>query len=80
VALQGQLAGDGQVVARTADVLGLEAELREALGVEEVRALEVGFQVGVLDLDAADVGRPSQNAVAEASLEVGERALEYPGQ
>jgi hypothetical protein len=76
VALQRELAGDRQVVARTADVLRLEAELREALGVEEVWALEVSFQVGVLDLDAADLGRPSQDAIAEASVELGESALE----
>src|SRR3954470_11565467 len=31
VPLEGQLAGDGQVVARTADVLRLEAELRKTL-------------------------------------------------
>ena len=49
-----------------------------ALGVEELRALEVGRQVGVLDLDAADLGRPAQDAVAEASLEVGERAMKVP--
>ena len=39
-----------------ADVLRPEAELRELLGVEEVRAQKVGGQVRVLHVDAGDAG------------------------
>ena len=43
----------------------------------------MSLQVGVLDLDTRDLGRPNQDAVAEAmrvglrSAELMERALEY---
>jgi hypothetical protein len=57
VTLQGQLAGDRDVVAGAADVPRLEAELRMALCVEELGALEAGRQIRVVDLHARDLGR-----------------------
>jgi hypothetical protein len=76
VSLQRQLARDGHIVARAADLARLEAQLRKALGVEELRALQVSCEVGILYLDAADPGGAAQDAVAEACVEVGEGALE----
>src|SRR3954447_15204216 len=79
VALQRQLAGHREVVAGAADLARLEAQLREALRVEELGALQVRRQVRVLHLDAADLRCPAQRSVSQASAELRERALKASG-
>ena len=56
-ALDREVALDLDRLAVEADVLGGEADLRVALGVEEVGRLQVAGEVLVLDVDARDLGR-----------------------
>src|SRR4051795_10320795 len=60
LALDGELAVDDQLVALDAQVARLVAELGVVLGVEEVRRLQVGGQVLVLDDDRVGVDRADQ--------------------
>src|SRR3954453_13376528 len=76
VALEGQLAGNREVVARPAGVSRGEAEAREPLCVEELGALKMRLQVRVLDLNAGHLGRPADDTVRQAGVEVRKRALE----
>ena len=68
------------VVAVEVDLVGREAELRVALGVEEVRRLQVRGEVLVLDVDARDLGRALSVAPlvadVERRLDLAELALE----
>ena len=52
------------VVLEAAQVGRLEGDLRVPLGVEEVRRLQVAVQLLVLDVDARDLGRALEAAVA----------------
>src|SRR4051812_28965677 len=79
VALDRDLAVDLELVAVALDALGLEAELRVALGIEEVRRLQMALEVRVLDLHAGDLRGALQDTVGRRSVEVGERAGERPG-
>src|ERR1019366_1768475 len=74
VALDRDLAVDLQLIAVAADVLGRECDLGVALGVEEVRRLEMRLEVGVLDLHARDLRGAAQHAVTHLGVEVRERA------
>src|SRR3954454_13553306 len=74
VALDRDLAVDRDLVAVTVDRLRSERQLRVALGVEEVRALEVRLEVRVLDLNACDLRGALQDTVADLCVEVGKGA------
>ena len=70
---------DHEVVTGAVDLPRHEAEPGKPLGVEELRALQMRLEVRVLDLNARDLGRSAQDAVAQARVEVRERALERAG-
>ena len=53
-----------------------EGDLREALGVEEVRRLEVAVELLVLDVDARDLGRALEDAVLQGGRVLAEAAAE----
>src|SRR3954447_15186935 len=74
VALDRDLAVDLDLVAVTGDRLRSERQLRVALAVEEVRALEVRLEVRVLDLNACDLRGALQDTVGDLCVEVGEGA------
>src|SRR3954470_3174286 len=77
VALDGQLAVDQELVALDAHVARLVAELGVVLDVEEVRRLEVGGEVLVLDDDRVRVHDPDEMRRAVlADLEGGVEVLE----
>ena len=69
VALDRDLAVDPELVAVALDRVGLEGQLGMALGVEELRALQMGLEVRVLDLDRCDLGGSPQRAIGDAGVE-----------
>src|SRR4051812_6466320 len=75
-AAHGQLTRDGQLLAVLLELGGDEGDLRVALGVEEVRALEVALELIDRDRDGVDLGGAAQDAVGEARVELVERAAE----
>src|SRR2546421_1443593 len=80
-----QLAADRDLaVAGEADVLGAEAELGVALGVEEVGPLQVGGEVLLVDIDARDLRPALERCLLTVDRELGsdlvEVALERPGE
>ena len=62
------VAGDGQALAGHLDLAGLEAQLRVALRVEELRGLQVRGQVLVLDVDAGDPGRALEGRLGQLGV------------
>src|SRR5262249_48930040 len=62
--LDGEVAGDRDLVPRYAHVGGVERDLGRALCIEEVRRLKMAAQVLLLDRDAGDRNRPGQRGAA----------------
>src|SRR4051794_31542475 len=75
-ALDRDLAVELDVVAVDPDVGGLERNVRVALGIEEVRRLQMRCQVLVLYLDRADRNRAGELAVLELRVDLFEAAAE----
>src|SRR5690242_17792969 len=76
VSLDGDVTLDRQLASAALDRSRYERELGVALGVEEVRRLEVCFEVRILDLDGCDLCRSPEYAVGDAHVEVRERTGE----
>src|SRR5207247_7527844 len=69
------VAADGDLLSGALDLTRLERQLGMALGVEEVRGLEVNRKVLVLDVEAGDAGR-AREALRQLRIYVCELALE----
>jgi hypothetical protein len=74
LALQGQPAGNDDPVAVDTDLVGLEAQLRMALGIEEVRREQVPRQRLVVSRDALDARGSGEPTVGDRRVEVLEAA------